>query len=115
MPSLRAGEGDAESTYDARIDERFSSTRGGGRPALRTCSTEREHQGRVEVGAFLYALIEFTEKGLISIEELGKRVPDVHGRLEKKNVDQGVGTLKRDHTPDVRRYANEALLHRVPK
>ena len=51
----------------------------------------------VEVGAFLYALIELlTEKGLISIEELDKRVPDVYARLEKKNVDKGLGVLIQD-------------------
>jgi Fe-S-cluster containining protein len=51
-------------------------------------------QAAVEVGAFLYALIELlSERGVISIDELDARMPDVRARLEKKNVDKGVGVL----------------------
>src|SRR5262245_6710028 len=59
----------------------------------------------VEVGAFLYALIELlSEKGLISIEELDGRLPEVRARLEKKNSEKGVGVLIQDE-PGIDKYA----------
>jgi len=59
----------------------------------------------VEVGAFLYALIELlSEKGLISIEELDARMPEVRARLEKKNSEKGVGVLIQDE-PGIDKYA----------
>jgi hypothetical protein len=58
----------------------------------------------VEVGSFLYALIELlTEKGLISIEELDRRAPEVRARLEKKNSEKGVGVLIQEE-PVVDKY-----------
>jgi len=61
----------------------------------------------VEVGAFLYALIELlSEKGLLSIEELDARMPEVRARLEKKNSQKGVGVLIQDQ-PGLDKYAFE--------
>ncbi len=61
----------------------------------------------LEAASFVYGLIELlSEKGLISIEELGDRKQEVAQRLMKKNSEQGIGVLLQE--PEFDKYSFEA-------
>jgi Fe-S-cluster containining protein len=105
-PVSDRNQGMTEQSTDARQDEHLRRQVAEGLLYAHARLSENT-KAAVEVGAFLYALIElFCEKGLISIEELDGRVNEVRTRLEKKNTDRGVGVLIQEE-PAIDKYAFE--------